>query len=181
MKIWYTYTVVINPDLIAGVINWLSNQVYQGKATKLKFILSSSGGDIDSAIRLYDYLKALPFEVETIDFRQIDSAANVIFLAGTKRFAVKDCRFFLHEGIFNIGNPAAALHIHEETLNLLREINRRHVEILVRELSKRPQEIKKILREGKVFNAKSAKDFGLVHEIINKLPVVQQSTQGNNP
>lgn len=73
------------------------------------------------------------------------------------------------------------MHIHEETLNLLREINRRHAEILVHEIGKRPQEIKKILREGKVFNARGAKDFGLVHEIINKLPVVQQSIQGNNP
>lgn len=94
MEIWYTYTGVINPDLIAGAISWLSNKVYQGKVTKLKFILSSTGGDIDSAIRLYDYLKALPFDVETIGFGQIDSAANVIFLAGIKRFAVKDCRFF---------------------------------------------------------------------------------------
>lgn len=176
MEIWYTYAGVINPDLVAGTINWLSNQVFQGKATKLKFILSSNGGDIDSAIRLYDYLKAIPFEVDTIGFGQIDSAANVIFLAGNKRIAVKGCRFFLHEGTFNIGNPSAALHIHEETLSLLREINRRHAEILVHEIGRKVQEINKILREGRVFNTNSAKDFGLVHEIINKFPVVQQPT-----
>jgi ATP-dependent Clp protease protease subunit len=71
---------------------------------KLKLMLSSGGGDVDTAIRIYHYIKALPIEVETIGFSQIDSAANMVFLAGKKRTAIKGCRFFLHEGTFTIGN-----------------------------------------------------------------------------
>ena len=171
MEIWYTYTGALNPELIAGAINWLNDQVYNKQVGKLKFFLSSIGGDTDSAIRLYDYLKASPFEVEMFGFGQIDSAANIIFLAGVRRFAVKGCRFLLHEGTFTIGNPVSALHVHEETLRLLNIIHSRHVEIIAQEIGKKKKEIMAILRQGEIFDTEKAKKFGLVHEIIEKFPL----------
>lgn len=177
MEIWYTYTGAITPDLIAGTINWLSDKVYSGTVTKLKFFLSSTGGDTDSAIRLYDYLKASPFEVEMFGFGQIDSAANMIFLSGVKRFAVKGCRFLLHEGTFTIGNPVSALHVHEETLRLLNTIHSRHVEIIAQEIGKKKKEIMAILRQGEIFDTEKAKKFGLVHEIIEKFPLREDQAQ----
>lgn len=177
MEIWYTYTGAITSDLIASAINWLSNQVYSGTGTRLKFFLSSTGGDTDSAIRLYDYLKALPFEVEMFGFGQIDSAANIIFLSGVRRFAVKGCRFLLHEGTFTIGNPVSALHVHEETLRLLNIIHSRHVEIIAQETGKKKKEVMDILRQGEIFDAEKAKKFGIVHEIIEKFPLREDQAQ----
>lgn len=169
-EIWYAYTGLITPELVAGAIIWINSQLYSGSYTKLKFFLSSNGGDVDSSIRLYDFLKACPLDIEMFGFGQIDSAANIIFLAGEKRFAVKNCRFFLHEGTFTIGNPTSAIKAHEETLRVLKELLIRTSKIISSETGKDLTTVRNTLSQGKIFTTDEAKRFGIVHEIIEKLP-----------
>lgn len=170
MEIWYTITGAIDPNTAQQLIVWVNGQIYTSKVSKLTIFLSSVGGDIDSAIRIYSYLKGLPIEVETIGFSQIDSAANTIFLAGKNRKALRGCRFFLHEGTFTIGNQTAVLHAHEETLTVLRELLKRNIEIISNETGKDPKQIADVLREGKIYSTQEALNFGIVTEIIDKLP-----------
>lgn len=170
MNIWYTITGGIDVNVANSLITWVNTQIYQSNVTKLTLFISSTGGDIDSAIRVYSYLKGLPIQVETIGFSQIDSAANTIFLAGSNRKALQGCRFFLHEGTFTIGNQTAVMHAHEETLTILRELLKRNTNIIATETKKTEDEIKQILRDGKIFTANEAIDFGIATEVIDKLP-----------
>ncbi len=174
-ELWYTITGAIDANTAQQFISWINGQIYVMNIKTLKIIISSIGGDVDSAIRIYYYLKSLPFDVETIGFSQIDSAANIVFVGGKKRIAIKGCRFFLHEGTFTIGNPTANLHAHEETLILLKELVKRHTSILAIETGKTTEEIKKALEESTVLSEEKAKEFGIVHEIIEKLPLVKQT------
>lgn len=178
-EMWYTYTGAITPEQVGIAIGWINSQLYSGTYTKLKFFLSSNGGDVDSSIRLYDFLKACPLEVEMFGFGQIDSAANIIFLAGGGRFAVKSCRFFLHEGTFTIGNPTSALKVHEETLRILKELLIRTSKIISSETGKDLASIRNTLSQGKIFTTDEAKRFGIVHEIIEKLPVRNITVQNS--
>lgn len=172
MEIWYTITGGIDPNTAHQLITWVNGQLYNNdQVKKLVVFISSGGGDIDSAIRIYSYLKGLPIEVETVGFSQIDSAANTIFLAGSVRKALKGCRFFLHEGTFTIGNQTAVLHAHEETLVVLRELLKRNIEIIASETGKEQKQIGDILREGKIYTTKEALEFGLATESIEKLPL----------
>lgn len=130
---------------------------------------------MDSAIRIYSYLKALSIEVETIAFSQIDSVANIIYAVGTKRTAIKGCRFFLHEGTFTTGAQTTTLHNHEEALSIFKELRKKHVDILSKETSKKEEEINKLLQESTILSAEKAKELGLVHEIMEKLPLTKQA------
>ena len=103
MEDWYTITGNIDANTAHQLITYVNGQIYRTDIKKLKLLISSGGGDVDSAIRIYSYLKALDIEIETIAFSQIDSAANIIYAAGNKRIAIKGCRFFLHEGTFTTG------------------------------------------------------------------------------
>ena len=170
MHIWYTLTGRIDPNISHQLISWTNGQLFNGQITKLTIFLSSTGGDVDSALRIYSFLKGLPIEVEIIGFSQIDSAANTVFLAGSKRKALAGCRFFLHEGTFNIGNQGAALHVHEETINILQELLKRNIAVISKETGKSIKIVRNVLREGKILSTKQALDFGLVTEIIDKLP-----------
>lgn len=170
MNIWYTYTGAIDAKNISDLIVWVNAQIYGGQIKKLTLFISSTGGDIDSAIRLHHYLKGIPVEVEIIGFGQIDSAANIIFLAAKNRKALKGCRFFLHEGTFTIASQSAALHVHEETLGLLQTLLKTTVGIIASETSKKTEDIESILKEGKILTTQEALEFGLVAEIIDKLP-----------
>ena len=171
---WYTITGNIDPNTAQQLIMYVNNQLYIGGISKLKILLSSGGGDVDSAIRIYFYLKSLPFDIEVIGLSQIDSAANIIFVAGKKRTAVKGTRFFLHEGSFTIGNPTANLHTHEETLTILKELYNKNINILATETGKTESQIKKALQESTVLSSEKAIEFGILHEIVDTLPFSKQ-------
>lgn len=169
-EIWYTYTGDIDSKLVADAINWINSNAYSGKVKKLKFFISSGGGDIDSAVRLHDFLIALPFEVDTIGFGQVDSAAITVFLSGKERSAVKGCRFFVHEGSYHISPDSVPIHIIEERVGLIKKIRDKHLDILIHAAGKKGAELAKIVGEGKPLTEVQAKDFGLVTAIIEKLP-----------
>jgi ATP-dependent Clp protease protease subunit len=170
-EIWYTLTGDIEQKSLQDLAFWVNGQIYNNPIKCLKLVLSSKGGDIDSAIQIYFYLKALPFDVEVIAFGQVDSAANLIYLAGKKRLATKDCRFLLHDGLYTIGNPKSSLNKHEETLELLKQLDARNICILSEEIGKNEDEIKKLLNENTFLTTVEAKKLGIVHEIIEKLPL----------
>ncbi len=172
---WYTITGGIDVNTAQNLIVYINNQIYSSKIRKLKILISSPGGDVDSAIRIYSYLKALSIEVETIAFSQIDSAANIIYSAGSKRIAIKGCRFFLHEGTFTTGAQTTTLHNHEEALAIFKNLLKRHTSILSKETSKKESEINKLLKGSTILNAEEAKKLGLVHEILEKLPLTKQT------
>ncbi len=175
-EIWYTLTGSIDANGVNQLLVWLGSQIYSQPVKRLKLLLSSGGGDMDSAIRAYAFLKALPVEVTTIGFSQVDSAAVIIFLAGKKRQAVKGCRFLLHEGTFTFFNPTATMSVHKETLAILSELLKRNIEIIGEETGKSKDEVAKALQESTILTTADAKKFGLVQEIIEKLPLTRQTT-----
>jgi ATP-dependent Clp protease protease subunit len=172
---WYTITGGIDVNTAHNLITYINGQIYGSNIKKLKIIISSTGGDVDSAIRAYSYLKALSIDVETIAFSQIDSAANIIYAAGSKRIAIKGCRFFLHEGTFTTGTQTTTLHNHEEALLIFKELLKKHTAILSKETGKKEKEINKLLKDSTVLTAEKAKELGLVHEILEKLPLIKQT------
>ncbi|MDB4939994.1 MAG: ATP-dependent Clp protease proteolytic subunit [Candidatus Doudnabacteria bacterium] len=174
MEIWYTISGAIDIDTAHQLIVWVNQQLYNGSPSKLKIFLSSTGGDMDSAVRIYFYLKALPIEVEMIGFGQVDSAANTIFVSTKNRKALKNTRFLLHEGTFTVGNSTASLAAHEENLRLLNTLHKQNVDILSLETGKPREEISNILSEAKILTTEEAVELGLVSEIIEKLPLIQK-------
>ena len=174
MEDWYTITGTIDTNTANSLITYINGQLYRTNINKLKLLISSGGGDVDSAIRIYSYLKALPIEIETIGLSQIDSAANIIFSAGNKRFAIKGCRFFLHEGTFTIGTQSTTLHNHQESMLIITELLKKHINILAKETGKTEKEINKLLKESTVLTAEKAKELGLVTDIVEKLPFTKQ-------
>ncbi|MBU6141679.1 ATP-dependent Clp protease proteolytic subunit [Patescibacteria group bacterium] len=171
---WYTITGGIDINTAHNLIVYVNTQLYNSNIKKLRILISSSGGDVDSAIRIFSYLKALSIEVETIALSQIDSAANIIYAAGAKRIAIKGCRFFLHEGTFTTGAQTAPLHNHEEALLLFKELYKKHVNILSKETGAKEEKIIDLFKESTVLTAEKAKELGLVHEILEKLPFAKQ-------
>ncbi len=173
---WYTITGGIDINTAHNLITYINGQIYGSNIKKLKILISSPGGDVDSAIRIYSYLKALSIEIETIALSQIDSAANIIYSAGAKRIAIKGCRFFLHEGTFTTGTQTTTLHNHEEVLAIFKELLKKHISILAKETGKEEKQINELLQNSTILSAEKAKELGLVHEILEKLPLTKQTS-----
>ena len=47
MEIWYTLTGAIDQNSAQLFIGWINNQLYNQPIKKLKFLISSGGGDTD--------------------------------------------------------------------------------------------------------------------------------------
>jgi len=174
MEQWFTLTGAIDPGVVGQTIVYLQGQLFNSATrpiSKLTFFISSLGGDIDSAIRLYDYLTALPFPVDTVGFGQIYSAGVTIYLAGQERFALRKTKFLIHEGIYTIGQPSAPMHLHDENLTILKELGKRNTEILSERSGKTTANIQKMMKEVKVLSADQARSAGFVTRIIDKLPI----------
>jgi ATP-dependent Clp protease protease subunit len=59
-------------------------------------LISSGGGNVSEGLNLAAYMKSLPIEITTHNIGQTDSIANVIFAAGTHRYATQDASFLFH-------------------------------------------------------------------------------------
>ena len=70
---------------------------------------------------------------------------------------------------------SAPLRNHEENYEFFYELLKKHIEILSKETKKKPSEIKKVLGDAVIMTAEKAKSFGIVHEIIQKLPLTKQT------
>ena len=98
MEIWYSLTGDVEKRSAQEAIQWINQELYTKPVTRLRFLVASGGGDIDTGTNLYMYLKALPVDVETIGFGVVDAAAVLVFLGGRSRIAVDGCRFIFTKG-----------------------------------------------------------------------------------
>lgn len=64
--------------------------------TRLHIDINSLGGSVAGALSIYNYLKALPFEVVTHNLAEVTSAAILIYLAGETRTSEKISKFVIH-------------------------------------------------------------------------------------
>jgi ATP-dependent protease ClpP protease subunit len=78
----------------------------------LHFLFSSPGGDVNSGVAIYNFLRALPVaRLVMHNTGAIDSIANVIFHAAQERFAAPYSTFHFHGVALNLNgtNPALRL------------------------------------------------------------------------
>ena len=174
MEIWYSLTGELEKRAGQEAIQWINRELYTKPVTRLRFLVASSGGDVDTGTNLYMYLKALPVEVETIGFGVVDAAAVLVFLGGRHRVAVEGCRFFFHEGRYTFENPTAPLYAHEETISVFKRNLHEMIYIIARETENDTERVAAMLRKSKIMQTDEAIEFGLCHQIIEKLPLKQQ-------
>ena len=176
MEIWYTLTGTIDPKVVNDSIYWINGQLYSHPVKKLLFIISSTGGDIDSSIRLHDYLESLPIEVTTCGFGQVDSAAINVFIAGNNRLCLPTCRFRIHAGSFHLSDKATAIEHIEEAAGFLKEMDRRSNEILAQKTGKTIPEVFQLKKSGLMISGADAVNLKIATQLIDKLPLTQQTS-----
>jgi ATP-dependent Clp protease, protease subunit len=83
-------------------------------AQTLTLCMSSIGGSPEQAFYAYGILRALPVPITTHNVGVVQSAALIIFLAGTRRLAVPHSTFLMHK---TIHNPPAGSSYGQELLD----------------------------------------------------------------
>lgn len=128
--------------------------------------INSPGGSFTSLTAIYDTMRFVKPQIQTVCLGQAASAAAVILGAGQKgkRYALKNARILLHqpatEGSYG---QSSDLQIQAGEIQRMR----RMLEDMVAEATGRPQEdISRDIDRDKILTADEAKDYGLIDEVI---------------
>jgi ATP-dependent Clp protease protease subunit len=129
-------------------------------------LFSSGGGDVNSGITLYNYLRALPCTVVTHNIGNIDSIATAVFLAGEKRYATPNSAFVFHGVTWGFPQGANLTYSQmQEILSRFDAAEQLFAGIIGERTSFEASAVRELFRQGQSKDPAFAKSKGVVHEV----------------
>ena len=104
--VYVSYFDGIDRGRVKALMGLVNQIISKEKPDSIYFLISSNGGEVDAGVTFYNFLKALPVEIVMHNVGTIDSIANVIFVAGGKRYASPHSTFLFHGVKMNFGANA---------------------------------------------------------------------------
>lgn len=156
----------VNQSTVGALIGNCLGAINQG-ATELNVYISSQGGDLVAGFTAYHFLKALPIPVRTHNLSNVESVANIIFLAGSERKANPGCRFLFHPFHWGLTGPSVDHSRISEWTACLNNDLERFIDIVESDVksSKNRDEWKDVISCATIADAATAMDWGIVQEV----------------
>ena len=80
-----SFTGSVNEENVRAFITEIKNLVEKNpESESLTIYISSPGGNVDIAVELFNFLKLLDCTIKTVNISCVNSAAIIIFAAGTE-------------------------------------------------------------------------------------------------
>lgn len=130
----------------------------------LYLLLNTPGGSVNHGILIFNFLRSLPVKVTTHNVGQVDSIGNVIFVAGTERFATPNSTFLFH-GVASGQWGGLSVQQAHEAISQLENDEQRMTTILRENTGFLARELKAFYRQGKSITPDKAKDKGIIDGI----------------
>ena len=134
---------------------------------EISFYINSPGGLVTSGLGIYDTMQYIKPPVSTLCIGQASSMGSFLLSAGEKgkRFSLPNSRIMVHQPSAGYQGQATDIEIHaKEILSLKDRLNK----IYSKHTKKSELEIKKALERDNFMTPESAKDFGLIDEVVEK-------------
>jgi ATP-dependent protease ClpP protease subunit len=155
----------INWDTVNSLLNHCNQAINHG-AKQLYLLVSSNGGLVDPGFAVYNQLRSLPVEVITHNIGSVDSTGNVVFLAGSKRFACGNATFLFHGIHWGFG-PGAEIRRPQlmEIIAALKAAESKMMDLIVNRSSLSREEVDAFFTEGAMKDASFALSKSIIEEI----------------
>jgi ATP-dependent protease ClpP protease subunit len=146
----------------------VSDIVNQQKPDVIYCLFSSSGGQVEAGITLYNFLRSLPIEIVMHNTGIVDSIANVIFLSAKTRYASVHSSFLFHGVNWN---SAANISMNRgqlaETLSGLDASETKIRGVITERTNLSTEEVKALFTQGECKDPTFALSKGIINEIKN--------------
>jgi len=130
--------------------------------------INCPGGSITAGMAIYDTMQFVRPDITTVCVGQAASMGAILMTAGAKgkRYALPNSRFLLHQpSISGLAGQATDIDIHaREILRMREKLN----QIMAKHSGQTVDRISKDVERDFILDAKQAKDYGLIDEIIFK-------------
>ena len=134
---------------------------------EIYFYINSPGGLVTAGLGVYDTIQYIKPPVSTLCIGQAASMGSFLLAAGEKgkRFSLPNSRIMVHQPSAGFQGQATDIEIHaNEVLSLKKRLN----EIYSKHTGQSVQDIKKALERDNFMTPESAKEFGLIDEVVEK-------------
>jgi ATP-dependent protease ClpP protease subunit len=133
--------------------------------TNIDLAIQSPGGSVPIALALANLLLSLPCQITTHNIGNVDSAALIIFAAGTKRICSPEAMFATHP----ISKNVDGIQTIDTLASLIKEIEedtRRVAEFIARQTQKEPPSTwRALMSKPHIISPDEALQIGLIHRI----------------
>jgi ATP-dependent Clp protease protease subunit len=164
--VYVIFSAEITQQTTESLMAVMANCATQG-VQHVYLVLSTPGGDVNHGITLYNALRGMPFELSVHNVGNVDSIGNVIFLAGSARYATKHSTFMFHGVGFSYQNQTIRFeekNVREMITNI--ESNHDRIGSILEERTQLTNPvIKELFREAQTKDATYAIGCGIVQEI----------------
>jgi ATP-dependent Clp protease protease subunit len=127
--------------------------------------INSPGGLVTAGLGIYDTMQYIKPDVSTLCIGQAASMGSFLLSAGKKgkRFSLPNSRIMVHQPSAGFQGQATDIEIHaNEVLSLKKRLN----VIYAKHTGKSEDDIKKALERDNFMSPNTAKDFGLIDEVV---------------
>ena len=174
--------------LLENRIILLQGEIFDGNANELvmkllylqsdnrrkdiHFYINSPGGSVTAGLAIYDTMQFVTCDVATYCIGQCASMGAVLLTAGAKgkRRALPNSRIMIHQPLAGMEGTAEEIMIHAKEF---RYIKQRLNMILQKHTGQPLDEIEKHTDRDNFMAAEKARDYGLIDEVIDRMPTVK--------
>lgn len=138
------------------------------------FYINSPGGSVTAGMSIYDTIKFIKPDVQTLCLGQAASMGAFLLSAGTKgkRFALPNSRVMIHQPLIRggLGGQASDIEIHaRELLKLKDKLNR----LLAEHSGQSLAQIERDTDRDNYMSAEEAKAYGLIDQVLTSREDIQ--------
>ena len=131
------------------------------------FYINSPGGSVTAGMSIYDTMKFIKPDVQTLCLGPAASMGAFLLSAGTKgkRFALPNSRIMIHQPLISggLGGQASDIEIHaRELLKLKEKLNK----ILAEHTGKSIEEVARDTARDNFMSAQEAMEYGLIAKVL---------------
>lgn len=157
-------------DYLANItIQKLLFLAYENKNQEINMYINCPGGSVTATLAIYDTMQFLECPINTYCMGLAASGAAIILVAGTKgkRFALPHSKIMIHQPWGQVGGQVSDIEIQA---NEIVKDRRRLDEIMQKHTGQPVDVITRETERDRYFNAIEAKEFGLVDEVLTRIP-----------
>ncbi len=161
----------ISDDVANAVMAQLMSLQAMDPDRDISIYINSPGGSFTALTAIYDTIRYIKPDVQTLCLGQAASAAAILLAAGTpgKRLALPNSRILIHQPYTEgTGGQISDLEIQANEIFRMRELMEK---MLAEATGKSIEEISKDVDRDKILTAEQAVEYGLVDEVLNTLKV----------
>lgn len=139
----------------------------------ISFYINSPGGVVTSGMSIYDTMQYIRPDVSTLCVGQAASMGSLLLSGGAKgkRFALPNARVMVHQPSGGFQGQATDIEIHaQEILKIRARLN----EIYAEHTGQPVETIADALERDKFYTAQEAQAFGLIDEVVEKRPALDE-------